>query len=113
MVIFPGEVLAFQNIERQAHALRAPALGTVVEGRHPRALIGAIAAMPSRRGPRAGGSSASGCLAWHEPRTMRDPSGEGGGIHNAEMAVQDRDLLGGRPARASERARSSSAATSM
>ena len=28
---FPGEVLAFQNIERQTHALRAPALGTVVE----------------------------------------------------------------------------------
>ena len=27
MVIFPGEVLAFQNIERQAHALRAPAPG--------------------------------------------------------------------------------------
>jgi hypothetical protein len=26
-VIFPGEVLAFQNIERQAHALRAPAPG--------------------------------------------------------------------------------------
>ena len=25
VVIFPGEVLAFQNIERQAHALRAPA----------------------------------------------------------------------------------------
>ena len=31
VVIFPGEVLAFQNIERQAHALRAPAPGTVVE----------------------------------------------------------------------------------
>jgi hypothetical protein len=31
VVIFPGEVLAFQNIERQTHALRAPALGTVVE----------------------------------------------------------------------------------
>jgi hypothetical protein len=30
---FPGEVLAFQNIERQTHALRAPELGTVVE--HP------------------------------------------------------------------------------
>jgi hypothetical protein len=28
VVIFPGEVLAFQNI---SHALRAPALGTVVE----------------------------------------------------------------------------------
>jgi hypothetical protein len=27
VVIFPGEVLAFQNIERQAHALRAPAPG--------------------------------------------------------------------------------------
>ena len=26
-MIFPGEVLAFQNIERQAHALRAPAPG--------------------------------------------------------------------------------------
>ena len=24
-MILPGEVLAFQNIERQAHALRAPA----------------------------------------------------------------------------------------
>jgi hypothetical protein len=39
VVIFPGEVLAFQNIERQAHALRAPAPGTVVEThplrRHP------------------------------------------------------------------------------
>jgi hypothetical protein len=33
VVIFPGEVLAFQNIERQAHALRAPAPGAVVE--HP------------------------------------------------------------------------------
>ena len=31
MVIFPGEVLAFQNIERQAHALRAPAPGGVVK----------------------------------------------------------------------------------
>jgi hypothetical protein len=31
VVIFPGEVLAFQNIERQAHALRAPAPGAVVE----------------------------------------------------------------------------------
>jgi hypothetical protein len=31
VVIFPGEVLAFQNIERQTHVLRAPALGTVVE----------------------------------------------------------------------------------
>jgi hypothetical protein len=30
-VIFPGEVLAFQNIERQAHALRAPAPGGVVK----------------------------------------------------------------------------------
>jgi len=28
---FSGQVLAFQNIERQAHALRAPAPGTVVE----------------------------------------------------------------------------------
>jgi hypothetical protein len=27
VVIFPGEVLTFQNIERQAHALRAPAPG--------------------------------------------------------------------------------------
>ena len=27
VVIFPGEVLAFQNIERQAHALRAPSPG--------------------------------------------------------------------------------------
>jgi len=25
VIIFPGEVLAFQNIERKAHALRAPA----------------------------------------------------------------------------------------
>jgi hypothetical protein len=32
VVIFPGEVLAFQNIERQAHALRAPAPGGVVQG---------------------------------------------------------------------------------
>jgi hypothetical protein len=32
VVIFPGEVLAFQNIERQAHALRAPAPGGVVKG---------------------------------------------------------------------------------
>jgi hypothetical protein len=31
VVIFPGEVLAFQNIERQAHALRAPAPGSVVK----------------------------------------------------------------------------------
>ena len=31
MVIFPGEVLAFQNIERQAHALPAPAPGGVVK----------------------------------------------------------------------------------
>jgi hypothetical protein len=31
VVIFPGEVLAFQNIERQAHALRAPAPGGVVK----------------------------------------------------------------------------------
>ena len=31
VVIFPGEVLGFQNIERQAHALRVPAPGTVVE----------------------------------------------------------------------------------
>ena len=29
VVIFPGEVLAFQNIERQAHALRAKAPGSV------------------------------------------------------------------------------------
>jgi len=29
VVIFPGEVLAFQNIERQAYALRAKALGSV------------------------------------------------------------------------------------
>jgi len=29
VVIFPGEVLAFQNIERQAHALRTLAPGTV------------------------------------------------------------------------------------
>jgi hypothetical protein len=27
VVIYPGEILAFQNIERQAHALRAPAPG--------------------------------------------------------------------------------------
>jgi hypothetical protein len=31
VVMFPAEVLAFQNIERQAHSLRAPAPGTVVE----------------------------------------------------------------------------------
>jgi hypothetical protein len=31
VVIFPREVLAFQNIERQAHALRAPAPGSVVK----------------------------------------------------------------------------------
>jgi hypothetical protein len=31
VVIFPGEVLAFQNIERQAHVLRAPAPGAVVK----------------------------------------------------------------------------------
>jgi hypothetical protein len=31
VVIFPGEVLGFQNIERQAHALRAPAPGGVVK----------------------------------------------------------------------------------
>ena len=31
VIIFPGEVLAFQNIERQAHALRAPAPGAVVK----------------------------------------------------------------------------------
>jgi hypothetical protein len=31
VVIFPGEVLAFQNIERQAHVLRAPAPGGVVK----------------------------------------------------------------------------------
>jgi hypothetical protein len=31
VVIFPGEVLAFQNIERQAHALGAPAPGGVVK----------------------------------------------------------------------------------
>jgi hypothetical protein len=31
VVIFSGEVLAFQNIERQAHALRAPAPGAVVK----------------------------------------------------------------------------------
>jgi hypothetical protein len=31
VVIFPGEVLAFQNIERQAHVLRAPAPGSVVK----------------------------------------------------------------------------------
>ena len=31
VVIFPGEVLAFQNIERQAHALRAPTPGGVVK----------------------------------------------------------------------------------
>jgi hypothetical protein len=38
VVIFPGEVLAFQNIERQAHALRAPAPGGVVQTprRYPR-----------------------------------------------------------------------------
>jgi hypothetical protein len=38
VVIFPGEVLAFQNIERQAHALRVPAPGGVVQTsrRHPR-----------------------------------------------------------------------------
>jgi hypothetical protein len=38
VIIFPGEVLAFQNIERQAHALRAPAPGGVVQTprRHPR-----------------------------------------------------------------------------
>jgi hypothetical protein len=37
VIIFPGEVLAFQNIERQAHALRAPAPGGVVQTprRHP------------------------------------------------------------------------------
>jgi hypothetical protein len=37
VVIFPGEVLAFQNIERQAHALRAPALGKAADPlrRHP------------------------------------------------------------------------------
>ena len=59
-------------------SVRMISRGPPGEGRHPRslrALIGAIAAMPSRRDPRAGGSSASGCLAWHEPRTMRDPSG--------------------------------------
>src|SRR4029077_6902692 len=31
VVIFPGEFLAFQNIERQAHALRAPAPGEAAE----------------------------------------------------------------------------------
>jgi hypothetical protein len=31
VVIFPGEVLAFQNIERQAHALRAPAPGKAAD----------------------------------------------------------------------------------
>jgi hypothetical protein len=31
VVIYPGEVLAFQNIERQAHALRAPAPSSVVK----------------------------------------------------------------------------------
>jgi hypothetical protein len=29
VVIFPGEILAFQNIERQAHVLRAPSPGGV------------------------------------------------------------------------------------
>ena len=38
VIIFPDEVLAFQNIERQARALRAPAPGGVVQTprRHPR-----------------------------------------------------------------------------
>ena len=38
VVISPCEVLAFQNIERPAHALRAPAPGGVVQTprRHPR-----------------------------------------------------------------------------
>jgi hypothetical protein len=31
VVIYPGEILAFQNIERQAHALRAPAPSSVVK----------------------------------------------------------------------------------
>jgi hypothetical protein len=31
VVIFPGEVLAFQNTERQAHALRAPAPGKAAD----------------------------------------------------------------------------------
>ena len=35
MVIFPGEVLAFQNIERQAHGLRAPAPGGAVKALPP------------------------------------------------------------------------------
>jgi hypothetical protein len=37
VVIFPGEVLAFQNTERQAHALRAPAPGKAADPlrRHP------------------------------------------------------------------------------
>jgi hypothetical protein len=35
VVIFPGEVFAFQNIERQAHALRAPAPGGAVKALPP------------------------------------------------------------------------------
>ena len=50
VVIFPGEVLAFQNIERQAQALRAPALGRANCPSLPSASTEASSAAPARRG---------------------------------------------------------------
>jgi hypothetical protein len=48
VVIFPGEVLAFQNTERQAHALRAPA---PAKGKDRRLTLGLAVAVLSRRLP--------------------------------------------------------------
>jgi hypothetical protein len=45
VVIYPGEILAFQNIERQAHALRAPA-----PGREPPAIVRMISGPLDDRG---------------------------------------------------------------
>jgi hypothetical protein len=53
VVIFPGEVLAFQNIERQAHVLRAPAPGAVVKDQPAEPDLGEDDfEAPSRRGGR-------------------------------------------------------------
>ena len=56
-MIHPGEILAFQNIERQAHALRAPAPGAVVKDQPAEPDLGEydFEALPTgglRRGPR-------------------------------------------------------------